>query len=119
MSESVLLRIPGTAMSQIEGSELYQNWEKYDPDDPNVILAWQALHLARRERRGKGVSYVLSAVPAAAEIIWEYLATQADIHLGGMSDPELRADGRVYAKTAANIRAAMVKEWPELFSDKK
>lgn len=108
MSDKIVqFRIPGNAMSQVEGSELYNDSSKYDPEDPNVVLAHHALIGARMTRVGKGQSYLISAVPTAAEVIRDYFQTQGEIHLGGMSDPEDRAAGRLYLKVAERIKAAM------------
>ncbi len=98
--------LSGTAMSQVEGSELTQRPERYD-NSPATLRAGAALNSAQGRRRGKGWSYSVSCDAEAAAVILEYFQTQAEIFLGGMVVPEGRADGRAYRKAAENIKAAL------------
>lgn len=103
----ITFTISGKAMEVIQGSEIYHDAAKYDPDDPATPRATAALQNAIRRRRGKGSSYEISCDTEAAEVIRDYCATVGESLLGGASDPDDRADGRALLAAEERIRAAI------------
>lgn len=94
--------ISGTAMSQVEGSELYQRPQFYD-DSPQTLRAGKALQLATGHKQGKGFSYSVTCDVQAAEVIREYFQTQAEIMSSNADGADDRRDARAYRMVAERI----------------
>lgn len=101
----VTFPVSDTAMSQIQGSELYGRPHMYDSGQA-TLDASAALHSARRVRRGRGTSHLVTASPAAAEVIRDYCATVGE-GFTMEDEPETRADGRALMKVAQTIAGAL------------
>lgn len=104
--KQITFGVSGTAMSQVEGSELYQRPQLYDGGSPDSMRAGKALQLARGRRQGKGYSYTITCDVQAAEVIREYFQTQGEIVLGNADGAEDRREGRAYLAAAERIAAA-------------
>lgn len=106
--DAITFTLTGRAMSQVEGSELTQRPHLYDGGSPDSLRAGEALNGASSRKVGRfGRMYTVTCDRAAAEVIREYFQTQGEIFLSGTTDPEGRADGRVYLEAASRIKQAM------------
>lgn len=99
----IKVRISGTAMSTIEGSEINYDPVKYDGGSPGARAAHAALHGEIIHRRaGKGTSYLLAATVPGAATLYAYFTQQGETYLTE-SEADIRAEGRACLKVAEGI----------------
>lgn len=108
MTTTIEFRISGKAMSTIEGSEIFYSPEKYDGGSQGARDAFHALRNMKHQRRGKGISYLVSTTPEGADAILDYCETVGSTFVGGGVDPEAAADGRALLEVADRIRKLRV-----------
>lgn len=97
--------ISGTAMSTIEGSEIYASPERYDGGSQSARDAYAALHSATSRRAGKGRSYQVSVTRQGAQALYEFCVDVGQSYLYG--DPDARAEGRALLVVARRIEALL------------
>jgi hypothetical protein len=102
----VTFRVPGRAMSTIEGSELSLNPVKYDGGSQGAYDAKVALDNAHGGYLGNGISYRVTATRAGADTIADYCETVGST-FAMESEAEIRSEGRALLVTAERIRKAL------------
>jgi hypothetical protein len=103
--------VPGTAMSTIEGSDLYQRPDVYARDPERRAHAERAaiaLRQARPRRNGGGVSYPVTLDVLAAAVVRDYCDTVGSTFAAQGGGRETQAEGRSLLRVAARIAAATV-----------
>ncbi len=101
---TISFAVSGTAMSGIEGSEIYHDPKKYDDDSQGARDAYAALRGAKARRVGKGVSYTVTTTEAGAETIKEFCLDVGSGFVSGGTDAETRAEGRALLAVADRIQ---------------
>lgn len=107
-TDLLAVRISGTAMSTIEGSDLYQRPERYtattDPDHADAVRCGNALQHVYARRAGSGWTHTVELDHGAARILEDYCRTVGETFA---SEPETRADGRALLVVADRIAAQL------------
>lgn len=103
----ITVRVSGTAMSTVEGSEIYYDPVKYDGGSPGAVAAHAALRGECTSRKaGKGTSYALTATLPGAATLHAYFAQQGETYLTE-SEADIRAEGRACLRVAEGIAKSL------------
>ena len=101
----LVFAISGTAMSTIEGSEIYASPERYDGGSKAARDAYDALHSATVRRAGKGRSFQVTVTREGAQALREFCVDVGQSYLYG--EPDDRAEGRALLVVARRIDALL------------